>query len=197
MADGKGQARPHWRGLLGAMFGLGREALAERARMLERAFAEEGITAILPGEQAVNWRCDPVPLPLAAAEFAKLETGLAQRAGLLEAILADLYGPQDLLAEGALPPDLVFGNPAFLRPCRVTDRAPQSRALYFYAADLLRGPDGVWRVLADHTGQVSGLAYALENRRILSRVVPELFQSQKICQLRRPSCRVTVPRRRC
>lgn len=184
MADGSGHARPHWRGLLGAMFGLGREAMGQRARMLEAAFAEEGITAMLPGEQAVNWRCDPVPLPIAAAEFAMLEAGLAQRARLLEAILADLYGRQDLLAEGVLPPDLVFGNPAFLRPCHAVDGRRRERMLYHYAADLLRGPDGVWRVLADHTGQVTGLAYALENRRILARVVPELFQSQRICQLR-------------
>jgi uncharacterized circularly permuted ATP-grasp superfamily protein len=77
MADGSGHARPHWRSLLGAMFGLGRDALAQRARMLEEAFAEEGITAMLPGEQPVNWRCDPVPLPISATEFAALEAGLA------------------------------------------------------------------------------------------------------------------------
>jgi uncharacterized circularly permuted ATP-grasp superfamily protein/uncharacterized alpha-E superfamily protein len=184
MADGHGNARPHWRGIMGAMFGLGREALATRAVTLERAFAEEGITAMLPGDQPTNWRCDPVPLPLSAAEFAQLESGLGQRARLLEAILADLYGPQDLLAEGLLPPDLVFGNPNFLRPCRTADGSRRDRHLHFYAADLLRGSDGLWRVQADHASQASGLGYALENRRILSRVVPELFQSQKIRPLR-------------
>ncbi len=183
MADGSGHARPHWRGLQAAIFSLGRGVLAERAAMLEQAFAEEGITAFLPGEQAVNWRCDPIPLPLSAAEFAQLEAGLGQRATLLEAILSDLYGPRDLLAEGVLPTDLVYGNPAFLRPCR-NGFARADRHLMFYAADLLRGPDGQWRVLADRTGQASGIAYALENRRILSRVVPELFQAQKIQQLR-------------
>ena len=76
-----------------------------------RLSQEEGITAILPGERAVNWRCDPIPLPLSAAEFAALEAGLAQRARLMELILADLYGPQTLLAEGLIPPDLVYGNP--------------------------------------------------------------------------------------
>lgn len=184
MADGHGRAKPHWRGIMGAMFGMGREALAARAAMLERAFVEEGITAMLPGDQPTNWRCDPVPLPLSAAEFAALESGLAQRARLLEAIVADLYGPQDLLAEGLLPTDFVFGNPHFLRPCRSNDSRRHDRHLHFYAADLSRGPDGRWRVLADHTSQVSGIGYALENRRILSRVVPELFQSQKIQPLR-------------
>ena len=184
MADGSGHARPHWRTLLGSIFGLGREALASRAHLLDQAFAEEGITAILPGEQATNWRCDPIPLPLSAGEFAALEAGLTQRARLLEAVLEDLYGPQTLLSDGVLPTDLVFANPAFLRPCRDLPAPRKERMLHFYAADLLGGPDGAWRVLADHTGQATGLAYALENRRMLARVVPELFASQRICQLR-------------
>jgi uncharacterized circularly permuted ATP-grasp superfamily protein/uncharacterized alpha-E superfamily protein len=184
MADGTGHAKPHWRSLLSTMFALGHETLAQRARLMDQAFAEEGITAILPGERAVNWRCDPIPLLMSAVEFAALESGLAQRAQLMELILADLYGPQTLLSEQLVPPDLVYGNPSFLRPCHTVDGRRTHRYLAFYAADMLRGPDGAWRVLADRTGQAQGLAYALENRRIMSRVVPELFQSQRIQQLR-------------
>jgi uncharacterized circularly permuted ATP-grasp superfamily protein/uncharacterized alpha-E superfamily protein len=184
MADGTGHAKPHWRSLLSNMFALGHETLAQRARLLDQAFADEGITAILPGERAVNWRCDPIPLLMSAAEFASIEAGLAQRAQLMELILADLYGPQTLMADGLIPSDLVYGNPAFLRPCRTVDGRRRDRHLLFYAADMLRGPDGAWRVLADRTGQAQGLAYALENRRMLSRVVPELFQSQRIQTLR-------------
>ena len=184
MADGSGGAKPHWRSLLSAIFSLGHETLAQRARLLDQTFEEEGITTILPGERAVNWCCDPIPLPLSAIEFAALESGLAQRAQLMELILADLYGPRTLLADGLIPPNLVYGNPAFLRPCCDIDGRRRDRYLSFYAADLLRGADGAWRVLADRTGQGQGLAYALENRRILGRVVPELFQYQKIQQFR-------------
>ncbi len=184
MADGTGHAKPHWRSLLSTMFALGHETLAQRAGLLDQAFADEGITAILPGERAVNWRCDPIPLLISAAEFSSVEAGLAQRAQLLEMILADLYGPRTLMAEGLIPPDLVYSNPAYLRPCRTVDVRRRDRHLMFYAADMLRGPDGAWRVLADRTGQTQGLAYALENRRIMARVVPELFQSQRIRQLR-------------
>jgi uncharacterized circularly permuted ATP-grasp superfamily protein/uncharacterized alpha-E superfamily protein len=102
----------------------------------------------------------------------------------MELILADLYGPQTLMADGLIPPDLIYNNPDFLRPCRTVDGRRRDRYLSFYAADMLRGPDGAWRVLADRTGQAQGLAYALENRRIMARVVPELFQSQRIQQLR-------------
>lgn len=184
MADGSGHAKSHWRSLLSSMFSLGHETLAQRVTLLDQAFAEEGITAILPGERAVNWRCDPIPLLISAAEFASIESGLAQRAELMELILADLYGPQTLLADQLIPPELIYGNSAFLRPCHTIDGRREDRYLSFYAADMLRGPDGAWRVLADRTGQAQGIAYALENRRMMSRVVPELFRSQPIHQLR-------------
>lgn len=184
MADGGGRAKSHWRTLLSTLSALGHDTLAERAVLLNQAFAEEGITAMLPGERAVNWRCDPIPLLLSAAEFSALESGLGQRAELMERILADFYGPRNLLAEGLIPPSLVYNNPDFLRPCRTTTGERRDRYLSFYAADMLRGPDGVWRVLADRTGQAQGLAYALENRRLMSRVVPELFKSYSIHQPR-------------
>jgi uncharacterized circularly permuted ATP-grasp superfamily protein/uncharacterized alpha-E superfamily protein len=184
MADGTGGVKPHWRTLLSAMFSLGHETLAQRARLLDTTFQEEGLTAILPGERAVDWRCDPIPLPLSAAEFSALEAGLAQRARLMELILADLYGPRTLLAEGLIPPDLIYGNPDYLRACCDLSGARRDRYLFFYAADLLRGSDGVWRVLADRTSEAQGIAYALENRRVMGRVVPELFRNQKIHQFR-------------
>ena len=140
---------------------------------------------MLPGEQPVNWRCDPIPLIISAEEFAGLEIGLAQRARLIDAILTDVYGPGTLVETGAIPADLVYGNPAFLRPCRIAGSDPASvKHLHVYAADLMRGPDGVWRVLADRADQARGLAYALENRRNLARIVPEIFQHQQIEPLR-------------
>ena len=119
MVDGRGGLRPHWRSLLGAFSALGADGLAARARRLDRAFEEEGVTSLLPGVASGvhRWRCDPIPLPIPEGEFAEIETGLAQRARLLEAVLQDIYGRQELLADGALPPALVFANPGFLRAC--------------------------------------------------------------------------------
>jgi uncharacterized circularly permuted ATP-grasp superfamily protein/uncharacterized alpha-E superfamily protein len=186
MVDGQGSLRPHWRGLLGVFSGLGEGGLGERARRLDRAFADEGITSILPGSGDNNvWRCDPVPLPIGAAEFAELEAGLAQRARLMQAILADIYGPQKLLSDGILPPALVFSNPAYLRPSAITIGAgPRPSLMDFYAADLIRGPDGAWRVLADRTAGSAGIAHARENRRMLARVMPEAFRGEQVRQLR-------------
>ncbi len=182
MVDGGGRIRAHWRDVIGAFASVGDE-LAQRANRLDLAFAEEGVTAMLPGVNAAErtWRCDPVPLPLAAAEFALLSDGLDQRARLLELVLDDMYGPQHLLAEGLLPPALVFANPSWLRACRDT---AQGDRLRIYAADLVRGPDGAWRVASDRTGSAAGLGTAGENRRLLARVLPEVFAPVQMRQLR-------------
>jgi uncharacterized circularly permuted ATP-grasp superfamily protein/uncharacterized alpha-E superfamily protein len=182
MVDGSGRIRPHWRALLGAFSAFGEE-LAERARRLDAAFAEEGVSSVLPGAAAAErtWRCDPVPLPIASDEFAELAAGLDQRARLLEAILQDLYGPQRLLIEGRLPPALAFANPGWLRACADTTECVR---LHLYAADLLRGPDGAWRVLADRTAAPAGIGTAGENRRLLGRVLPEAFRPVQVRQLR-------------
>ncbi|HEY0418663.1 MAG TPA: circularly permuted type 2 ATP-grasp protein, partial [Acetobacteraceae bacterium] len=100
MVDGSGGLRPSWHGLFATISDLGCDALAERAAQLGRILAEEGLTGLLPGAAPVSWRCDPVPLLLGAGEFAALEAGLAQRARLLDAVLADVYGRQILLSEG-------------------------------------------------------------------------------------------------
>jgi uncharacterized circularly permuted ATP-grasp superfamily protein/uncharacterized alpha-E superfamily protein len=187
MVDGRGHVRPHWRSVIGAFAGMPPAELLARAARLDRAFADEGIATALaqdPGRppETLPWRCDPVPLPITAGEWARLESGLVQRAQAIEACLADLYGPQRLLAEGIVPPALVWPNPNFLRACRTLPPGP--RRLGFYAADLIRGRDGVWRVLADRTNAPHGIGFARENRRMLARVMPEAFRATQVRQLR-------------
>ncbi len=175
MVDGRGGVRPQWRAVLGVLASFDPAHLQARADRLERTAEEEGATP--------SWRCDPIPLPIAAAEFAQLDDGLCQRARLLEALLADLYGPQATVQDGTLPAALVYPNPEFLRACRTTPAMP-GRFLQAYAVDLARGPDGQWRVLADHTGGALGIGYARESRRLLARVIPELFRAAQVQQLR-------------
>jgi uncharacterized circularly permuted ATP-grasp superfamily protein/uncharacterized alpha-E superfamily protein len=184
MVDGQGGVRPHWRQLVSTFSSLGQGGLAEHGRRLDAAFDDEGVSGILPGNGRQSWRCDPIPLPIMATEFAALTEGLAQRAELLEAVLQDLYSNQSLLADGLLPPAVVYANYGFLRPCHMGPLKPGHRFLDFYAADLIRGPDGAWRVLADRTSGAAGIAYARENRRVLARVVPEAFRGLQVRQLR-------------
>jgi len=187
MVDGQGKVRPPWRGVAALLASLPEGGLASRALRLDRALAEDGVAALLPSDRAGGmveppWRCDPVPLVLGAAEFARLASGLAQRASLIAQVLEDLYGPQTLLAEGLIPAAAVFADPNFLRPCRAPP-LPGPR-LHVIAFDLVRGPDGAWRVLADRPGVPAGAALARENRRLLAALAPEAFRFARVRELR-------------
>ncbi len=109
------------------------------------------------------WPLSHVPLLIEASEWETLKAGLVQRAELLEAVLADVYGPARLVREGRLPAAVVAGNPEFLRPL-VGVAPPGGAHLRFYAVDVGRSPDGHWWVLNDRTQAPSGAGYALENR---------------------------------
>ena len=177
MALPSGELRPHWRQLMGALQRLGRDEAMRRWRQAERLIRENGVTYNVYGDPLGMdrpWQLDPLPLLLPISEWSAIEAAVAQRATLLDRMLADLYGPQRLLREGQLPAELVFAHNGFLRPCHGI-AVPGDLRLHLYAADLARSPDGQWWVLADRTQAPSGAGYALENRVVTTRVLPEVF----------------------
>jgi len=140
-----------------------------------REIQEFGLTFRLTGDEDERpWPLSPMPLLVGTAEWNKVAQGLIQRANLLETILADIYGPQTLVADGHLPAALVAGS-AHFAPKMVGVAPPGGRYLHVYAADLARGPDGEWRVLSDRTRLATGIGYALENRLALSRSTGSLL----------------------
>jgi len=181
LLDENGRLSGPWRRMLGSLLGLGTLALRERRGEIDRAFADIGATALLAGPGASQWRCDPIPLLMTERAFLDLSGKLVQRARVLEAMLADLYGPRRLLAEAILPPALVYPSPRYIAPCRTLG---VQHHIGLYAADLVRGADGGWQVLADRTGEPAGLAYVLENRRVMARVLPELFREFDVAEVR-------------
>jgi uncharacterized circularly permuted ATP-grasp superfamily protein/uncharacterized alpha-E superfamily protein len=184
LVTGQKSIRYHWQGILSVIRALP-GGLGERVESARRQLEESGATVnLLDDRAAPRWTFDPLPFVVAPDEWAALETGLIQRARLLDAILADVYGPQTLLKERLLPPMLVHANRHFHRPCRVTDGAAPTRHLAHYAVDLVRLGDGRWHVLADHTEVPAGVGYALEMRRVLARSLPEAFRSIPVRHLR-------------
>ncbi len=184
MVASPGVLRPHCEGFVRSLEALDQHEFASRWEGAKRSIRENGVTYNVYGDpQGVDrpWELDMVPLLISPAEWARLETALVQRTTLLNLILADLYGPQTLLGAGLLPPSLVFSNPAFLRPCHGI-RVPHGIHLHLHAVDLARSPDGQWWVLADRTQAPSGAGYALENRIVLLRNLPEAFRD---CQVHR------------
>ena len=180
--DGSGNVRTHFAGLARDLHDLPPGELKRRADTARRIVDEQGITYNVYGDprgMERPWQLDPIPFLIAPAEWASLETAITQRAELLDHILADCYGPQDLIRSAWLPPALVFAQSDFLRPAHGI-RPAGGRHLNFYAADLARSPDGQWWVLGDRTAIPTGAGYALANRLITSRVLPEPFRGCRV-----------------
>ncbi len=177
--------RPHWSHLMEWLRTIGPEELGQRWARAERRIRENGITYNIYGDPlGANrpWRIDIVPLLIAQEEWQYIEAGVIQRAQLLSRLLEDLYGPQDLLTGGRFPAALLYANPAFLRPLAGV-QVPAHTYLHMLAVDLARSPDGQWWVLADRTQAPSGSGYALENRIIVSDLLPELFRTSNVMRL--------------
>jgi uncharacterized circularly permuted ATP-grasp superfamily protein/uncharacterized alpha-E superfamily protein len=178
MCTAAGEVRAHWRYLIDSLDAMGPEVLNQRQRDTVRMLRSDGATYNIYGApDGLNhpWGLDPIPLLISSGEWAGIESGLAQRAELLNLVLADLYGPRTLVRNGLLPADLVYTHPGFLRSCALTAGMPAPR-LTLYAADLARASDGSFRVFTDRTQAPSGAGYALENRTVMSRLIPSLFR---------------------
>jgi uncharacterized circularly permuted ATP-grasp superfamily protein/uncharacterized alpha-E superfamily protein len=185
MLDSAGKVRPHWEQLMHILHTLGPQEVEQRHKEALKLLRENGVTYNVYGDpDGINrpWQLDPVPLLISGDEWYGIEAGLLQRAELLNLILADLYGPRELIRKGLLPLELVYNHGGFLRACDQV-RLQGRHQLILYAADLARGPDQKMWVLGDRTQAPSGTGYALENRLALSRVLPSLFRNAQVHRL--------------
>ncbi|MFZ1073758.1 MAG: circularly permuted type 2 ATP-grasp protein [Verrucomicrobiia bacterium] len=180
-----GPVRPHYASLIGALEEFSQAELQHRWDTSQRFVHEQGITYNVYGDprgMERPWQLDPIPFVIGPDEWRSLEAGLIQRATLLNRILADCYGQQELIRSRWLSPALVFAQPDFLRPCHNL-RMPDDIFLHFYAADLARSPDGRWWVVSDRTQIPTGAGYALANRLVTSRILPEPFRDNHVHRL--------------
>lgn len=178
-----GRGARWWAQLLDGMAGLADGGLAHLQDRMARQVREVGTAFRLPGEADERpWPLSAMPLLIGDDEWRGIAAGVAQRAELLEKVLDDVFGEQRLFRDGALPAVLATGSAHFWRSM-IGVRPPGGRRLHIYAADLGRGPDGEWRVLADHTRVPTGAGYALENRIAASRVVGTLYKRLNIRRL--------------
>ncbi|MDH4742616.1 circularly permuted type 2 ATP-grasp protein [Sphingomonas sp. CBMAI 2297] len=156
---------------LAGLAGANLEGARERAR---RHAEDIGTGFRIAGEgEERPWPLSPVPLLIPEAEWQGIAAGIVQRAEVMERVLADLYGEARLVADGHVPAALVTGSPFFLRP--LANLVPPGGChLQAVAIDLGRGPDGAWRVLADHLRAPAGAGYALENRLAMAQTLDGL-----------------------
>jgi uncharacterized circularly permuted ATP-grasp superfamily protein/uncharacterized alpha-E superfamily protein len=185
MLDERGAPRAHWAPLARAFAELGVDELLRRQQEGRRLLDQDGVVYNTYRESAQaprHWLLDPVPTVLSSREWESIETGVIERAELLSLILDDLYGERELLRRRLLPPELVFGHAGFLRACDQI-RLPGQQQLFSYAADIARDADGRCVVISDRTQAPSGFGYALENRTVVSRVIPSLYRDAQVHRL--------------
>ncbi|SNS64047.1 Uncharacterized conserved protein, circularly permuted ATPgrasp superfamily [Sphingomonas laterariae] len=178
-----GRGARWWNHLLEGMAGLGEGNLNHLQDRITRQVAEIGTSFRLPGEAHERpWRISAIPLLIGEDEWRGIERAIGQRAELLERVLADIFGEQALFRDGALPAVMATGSEHFWRTM-IGVPPPGGHRLHTYVADIGRGPDGEWRVLADYSRAPAGAGYALENRLAASRVMGTLYTRLNIRRL--------------
>lgn len=179
MFEASGRPRPGCEALARKLAQLSPEELMRRQALAESAMLNLGITFNVYGHEQGTEKIFPfdiVPRVVSAKEWARIEAGLKQRTEALNLFVDDLYHAQHILHDGVVPRDLVESSPAYLEQCRGL-RPPRGVWLHVIGTDLVRGGDGEWYVLEDNLRCPSGVSYMLENRAIMKRTFPRVFES--------------------
>ncbi len=183
--DAKGNIHSHWERLLNSFHALGPATFADRLDKARRILRDDGATYNIyshPKSPSNTWELDLVPSLISSSEWGKVESGLQERAEVFNLLLKDLYGPRELIRQGVIPAEALFGHRGFLRPCHGI-KLPGEHQLILHGVDLIRGDDGKMCVLTDRTQSPSGAGYALENRTVMSRVFPSLYRNNQVHRL--------------
>ncbi|TDK27555.1 circularly permuted type 2 ATP-grasp protein [Luteimonas aestuarii] len=182
-----GSVRPHYAAYDRWLQETPDPLVAHKRREAEISFHRVGITFSVYGEEAGNERLIPfdlVPRIVPASEWRMLEAGLRQRVHALNLFLGDIYGEQRIVKDGRIPAELVFDNSEY-RPEMRGFEVPGGVYSHISGIDLVRAGDGEYYVLEDNLRVPSGVSYMLENRRMMARLLPELFARQQIAPVER------------
>ncbi|MRX65635.1 circularly permuted type 2 ATP-grasp protein [Maribacter luteus] len=177
--------KPYWNKLLTEFDKLGVNGLMARQKDIDWLLSENGVTYNVyndPKGMHRPWNLNVVPFLLHQNEWSTIETGLKQRAELLNLVLKDIYGERNLIKNGIVPYEVIYGHRGFLRQCAGIEY-PTDKFLSMYAAELARGTDGRLWIVNDRAEAPSGMGYALENRSTTSRILPEMYGKMNVKRL--------------
>jgi len=172
-----GRPRPAHASLMSGLCAMTGAELSKRVAELERAEVEAGVVFRPTGERSARvYPVDIVPRVLAGEEWSRLQGGVAQRARALDAFLNDIYGEAAIVRDGIVPEGLIGPSPGY-QPMAAGILPPGRRRIQVSGFDIVRDGDGRWLVLEDNVRVPSGVAFAIQNRRLMNSVFPELTAS--------------------
>jgi uncharacterized circularly permuted ATP-grasp superfamily protein len=157
---------------------ISEKELRNRAIAAENDMFDLGVTFTVYSEKSAIDRVFPfdlIPRVLSANEWGVIEAGIKQRVAAINLFLADIYGPQHVIKDGIIPAQLVFGNSNF-RPEMQGVKVNNGVYVTICGIDIVRDQAGQFRVLEDNARTPSGVSYVIENRRMMLRAWPELFE---------------------
>lgn len=173
-----GTPRPHYRKLYQRLRQMSPEEFRRRTQLADHSLINQGITFAVYGDAAGTEKPFPfdlVPRIVPADEWDVIERGLKQRLKALNLFLHDVYHEQKILNDNIIPRELVVGA-AHFRPEFMYADPPGDIYVHICGSDLIRDADGSYKVLEDNLRTPSGVSYLLENRIILTRIMPAVFR---------------------
>ncbi len=180
-----GDIRPAWRKFMRHFCDLSEDDIRRRFRRGDQYLKDAGVfyrQFSSEGSQIRSWPYSHVPVLIGEQEWSAICSGLIQRAELLEDVVKDIYGDNNLVSQGLLPPSLIAENKEWLRPL-VGVQPASGNFLHFLAFEIGRGPNGDWWVLGDRTQAPAGAGFAIENRVASSRIFTDLFEETNVHRL--------------
>jgi uncharacterized circularly permuted ATP-grasp superfamily protein len=178
----EGSPRPHYAALAATLARMDRDEILGRVRSINTSLLQRGVTFTVYADSAGTERVFPfdvIPRILTAAEWTRIEKGIAQRVRAVNAFISDVYHDQHILREGRIPRELVFSSQHFNREMIDVD-VPNDVYIHVSGIDLIRNEAGEFLVLEDNCRVPSGISYVLENRDVIKRGMPRLFYDYAI-----------------
>jgi len=181
--EADGSVRAKARGVIGRIDRISTKEFRRRRELAEDTLLRNGVTfAVYSDERSGVERVFPfdlIPRIIAEDEWAHLDAGLHQRIRALEAFLDDVYGDGRCLAEGVVPRDMLEASTGLLREMKGI-RPPGGVRIHIAGVDLIQAPDGTFLVLEDNLRTPSGVSYVLENRAVMKRIFPKIFEEAHV-----------------
>jgi uncharacterized circularly permuted ATP-grasp superfamily protein len=182
MFDADSRPRSGAAALIRRIAALEEGELLRRQQAAEQALLNLGITFNVYGDEAGAERIFPfdiVPRIVAASDWSFIERGLKQRVQTLNCFIDDIYHDQKIIGSGLVPADLIESAKGYLKPCLGLS-PPQGVWCHINGTDLVRDRDGQLYVLEDNLRCPSGVSYVLENRQVLKRTFPQVFEASRV-----------------
>ncbi|WP_034228517.1 circularly permuted type 2 ATP-grasp protein [Aquimarina pacifica] len=176
------EIKPAWKNISNSLINMGRDELLSRQKDIDWMLSENGVTYnVYNDPKGLNrpWNLNIIPFVLLESEWRGIVKGLQQRVHLLDLVVKDIYGKRELIKNGIIPAEIVYGHRGFLRQCdQILYNTPKNISIY--ASDLSRGPDGRMWVVNDRAQAPSGMGYALENRATAGSVLSDVYKKNDV-----------------